>query len=137
MLKFNRKMKLYTQLTVREMEAVARMPPTKEEVVHTYFSEEGIFEVRGKLFKVGVEDAPAYEAEAGGRLFRVDPSTLTVKEAWQIPVPNTGEQKTVLTHHLDEGLALVVEKRSFDATYFFTGGTVAQAANWLQLLNGK
>lgn len=136
MLKFNR-MKLYTQLTVREMEAVARMPPTKEEVVHTFFSEEGIFEVRGKLFKVGVEDAPAYEAEAGGRHFHVDPSTTTVKEAWQIPVPNTGEKKTVLTHHLDEGLALVVEKRSFGATYFFTGGSVAQAANWLQLLNGK
>jgi hypothetical protein len=74
---------------------------------------------------------------AGARLFRVDPSTPTVKEAWQIPVPNTGEQKTVLTHHLDEGLALVVEKRSFGATYFFTGGSVAQAANWLQLLNGK
>lgn len=130
-------MKLYTQLTLPEMEAVARMPPTKEEVVHTYFSEEGIFEVRGKLFKVGAEDAPAYEAEAGGRLFRVDPSVPTSKEAWQIPVPHKVEQKTVLTHHLAEGLALVVEKRVFGATYFFTGGTVAQAAIWLQNLNGK
>jgi hypothetical protein len=127
-------MKIYAELTLGEMEAVARMPPTKEEVVTTLFSEEGVFEARGKLFKVGVLDAPAYEAECGGRRFHVDPSTSTTKEAWQIPVPNTAEHKTVLTHHLAEGLALVVEKRVFGATYFFTGGTVAQAANWLQLL---
>ena len=126
-------MRIYAELTLGEMEAVARMVPTKEEWVTTLFSEEGVFEARGKLFKVGAVDAPAYEAECGRR-FHVDPSTCTTKEAWQIPVPHKAEHKTVLTHHLAEGLALVVEKRVFGATYFFTGGTVAQAAAWLQLL---
>lgn len=127
-------MKLYAQLTLREMEAVARMPPTKEEQVTTFYADEGVFEVRGKLFKLGILDADAYEATAGGRVFRADPSVSTSKEVWQIPFPHLLERKTVVTHHLPEGLALIVEKRDRGATYFFSGGTELQAATWLAKL---
>jgi hypothetical protein len=127
-------MKIYAQLTLPEMDAVARMPPTKEESVTTFYSEEGIYEVRGKLYKVAVVDEAAYEVECQGRAFQVDPSAFASSEAWQIPVPHTADRKTVLTHHLPGGLALISEKRPRGTTYFFTGGSVAQAAEWLKSL---
>ena len=127
-------MKLYAQLTLPEMDAVARIPPTKEESITTFYSEEGMHEVRGKLYKVSVVDAAAYDEECGGRVFKVDPSAFTSSEAWQIPVPHTADRKTVLTYHLPGGLALIVEKRPRGTTYFFTGGSVAQAAEWLHSL---
>lgn len=129
-------MKLYAQLSLREMEAVARLAPTREEVVTTFYSDEGVHEVRGKLFKVGTTDADAYEVAAGGRVFRADPSVSSSKEVWQIPYPHTLERKTVATHHLEGGLALIVEKRERGATYFFTGGTEIQAAEFLEKLHG-
>lgn len=127
-------MKVYVDLTVGEKLILARMHPNHIDTYLTVYSEEGVFDVRNKIYKQClIEDKPATTVTMQGRNFVIDRSTVVSKEMWQIPFPNHTVRKKVFTYNLPGGLECLVE---FDttATYTFNSATVEEVAAWLQQL---
>jgi hypothetical protein len=124
-------MKIFPELTCSEKLALAKLVPTHTETYLSVYAEEGVFDVRNKIYKQClVEDRPATRTEVRGRAFLTDNSVVVPKEMWQIPYPNRTETKTVLTYNLSEEMSCIVEMDP-NATYFFTGATVEKIADWL------
>lgn len=110
-------MRIYTSLTDAQIERFLRSTPTHKEQVTNIYSDEGIYEIKTKIHKVFIHDAPCETIILGDRHLRVDPSLRTYQERWQIPLPHDSETLAVSTYILSN-LKLVFEQGS-RTTYYF------------------
>jgi hypothetical protein len=123
-------MRIYTSLTDAQIERFLRATPTLKEQVTTIYSDEGIYEIKTKIHKVFVHDAPCETVVSGDRHLRVDPSPRTYQERWQIPLPHNAETLIVSTYLLPN-LKLVFEQGS-RTTYYFEAASCNEVIDALK-----
>jgi len=127
-------MRIYTALTDAQIERILRTTPTSCETLVTIYSDDGIFEIRKKLHKVCIVDAPCETITENGREFRIDPSIRTLHERWQIPLPHDAEEAVVSTYQLTPLVSLICEQND-KTTYYFEANTYRDVSEWLNLIN--
>ena len=126
-------MRIYTVLTDAQIERMLRSTPASREQLTTVYSDEGIYEIRHKIHKVCIQDAPCETLMLRGRDFRTDPSVRVLQERWQIPLPHDADTVTALTYDVAPGVRLVFEQ-NFRTRYYFVADTCGVVGEWLETL---
>ena len=123
-------MRIYTELTDAQIERILRSPPVSSESLTTIYSDDGIYEIRNKIHKVCIQDAPCETVILRGRTLRVDPSIRVLQERWQIPLPHDADIATVSTYDVAPRVRLIFEQNSRTSYYF-----VAEPSNVVDYLD--
>jgi hypothetical protein len=126
-------MRIYTTLTDSQIERLLRSVPVSREQVTTVYSDDGIFEIKHKIHKVCIQDAPCETRLLRGRECRLDPSVRTLQERWQIPLPHDADIVTVSTYDVAPGVRLVFEQNC-STRYYFVADTCDVVVDWLDTL---
>jgi len=126
-------MRVYTSLSDKTIEIMLRSKPSKKENIHMIYSEDGIYVVNHKVYKMLLDDKLSVEQSIDGKQFIQDFTIRTLQERWQIPVPNDSVYTTVYTFVLEADLVLVIEKSS-RTTYYFETTACEKIVEWLKKL---
>jgi len=129
-------MRVYTALSDKTIEIMLRSQPSKKEHVYIIYSDDGIYVVNQKVYKMLLDDKPSVEQIIDDLKFIKECTIRTLQERWQIPVPNDAVYTTVYTFLLDTDLVLVIEKSS-RTTYYFEATACEKVAAWLKKLTLK
>jgi hypothetical protein len=126
-------MRIYTALTDAQIERLLRSAPASRESLTLVYSDDGIYEIRAKIHKVCLQDAPCENVKLRGRDLRTDPSIRTLQERWQIPLPHDADAVTVSTYDVAPRVRLMFEQNS-RTRYYFVADTCDVVVDWLDTL---
>jgi len=126
-------MRIYTALTDAQIERLLRSTPTLKEQLTTVYSDDGIYEIKHKIHKVCIQDAPCETRLLRGRELRTDPSVRTLQERWQIPLPHDADIVTASTYDVAPGVRLIFEQ-NYRTTYYFVAESCDVVVDWLDTL---
>jgi len=124
-------MRVFVTLSDDMIERILRSPPSKKDAVRTLYSDDGIYIINQKVFKMIVDDKPAEFKTIDGIPLVLDPTTRSLQQRWQIPVPHTTCCATVFTYKLNAHLTLVLEK-SATTRYYFETDLSHRVVDWIK-----